>query len=243
MMRKNILSVIVLALVAAMALGVATPAAYAQDGGNGRTITVTGIGGVVGIPDIAIVSMGVETGNPDIITALTQNNASVDAVIAALEAQGIAREDIRTEYFNIYQERPYYDPSISSENTPAPTFRITHILTITLREVGQLGDTLNTAIGAGANVVNNVYFEVGNRSEREQTARIAALSDARIRAEQIATELGVELGDVITVVENYGYGPVNIVNAGIGSSGDGNSVFAPGSYIVGVTLTVTFAIQ
>ncbi len=241
MKRKSIFSIIALLLVAVIALGAATPAAYADDGG--RTITVTGVGGVAGVPDLAVLSLGVETADSTILPALQQNNAGIDAVIAALEAQGVERQDIRTEYFNVYQERPYYDPSIGIETQQPVTFRITHSLNITLRDSAKLGDVLNAAIEAGANVVNNVYFDVGNRSEYEQIARTAALADARLRAAQIATDLGLELGDIIEVVENTNYGSISIVNAGMGSTGDGSSVFAPGAYTVGITLTVTFQIQ
>lgn len=242
MNRNHIFSVLAIALVTVMALGIAAPAVHAQEGDNQRRITVTGVGNVSGAPDIAVLSLGVETNNPDILPALQNNNSGVDAVIAALEAQGVEGQDIRTEYFNIYQDRPYVDPMIPSENQPQPTYRVTHVLNITLRNTDMLGDVLNAAIEAGANVVNNVYFDINNRTELEGQARTAALADARVRAEQIANELGVELGDVVVVVEESQYGSVPYANSyGVGGGSGGS--FAPGTLSVSISVRVTFAVM
>ncbi len=239
MKRNRIFSIVALALVAVMALGMAVPAAHADDGG--RRITVTGVGDVSGTPDIAVVSLGVETIDPNILPALQNNNSSMDAVIAALEAQGIERQDIRTEYFNIYQERPYVDPFTSAENLPQPTYRVTHVVNVTVRDTEKLGDTLNAAIEAGANVVNTVYFEINNRTALETQARSAALADARVRAEQIAADLGVEVGDVLAVVEQSTYSGIPYA-ADRGLGGGGGS-FAPGMLSVSISITITFSVQ
>ncbi len=72
----------------------ATPAAHAQTAQPTlRTITVVGDGKVTIEPDVARVNIGVETLNPSVDEATAENNASVDAVLAAMQELGIAGED------------------------------------------------------------------------------------------------------------------------------------------------------
>ncbi|PJF43867.1 MAG: hypothetical protein CUN55_06930 [Phototrophicales bacterium] len=242
MKRKAIFLTTGLLLIASLlAMSITTSTTKAETNTQGRTITVTGIGSASGVPDIAILSIGVETAEQNIAPALQSNNNAIDAVISALEAQGVSGEDIRTEYFNIFQDRYSVDPMLPVDGQAPSTYLVTHILNVTVRDINSLGGVLNTAIEAGANVVNNVYFDISDRITLENQARVAALENAREHAQQIADQLGVELGEVITVVEGDAYGiPYAAQERGLG--GGGGSI-VPGVSSVSVAVTVTFAVS
>src|SRR5690606_11401625 len=76
-------------------------------GGNVGGITVVGQGTSYGQPDEATVIVGVDTFAPTVAEATAQNQATLDSVMAALEAAGIAAEDIQTTNYSLYAEQIY----------------------------------------------------------------------------------------------------------------------------------------
>ncbi len=69
-----------------------------QDAGQ-RTITVTGNGIAYGKPDVVTVSLGVQASNADVLAAMNDTNGKMQAVIQALQDNGVAVDDIRTDNY------------------------------------------------------------------------------------------------------------------------------------------------
>ena len=202
------------------------------------TITVTGSGLSYGAPDIARVSLGVEAANEDVLTAVDDANARMNAVIQALIAAGVAAEDIRTENYSIYQER-YYGPEGPSADTPS-LYRVSNTVLITVREIDRVGELLSTAVASGANIVNYMQFDIANRSALESEARDLAVADARARAEQLAATLGLAVGRPVRVVENAGgYYPMY---DGLGGGGASVPPISQGMLSVSMSVTITYAL-
>lgn len=225
-----------------------TNPAYAdtsQQSNSQRFIVVTGYGAASGAPDIAFMNVGVESSAPDIATALQDNNARMDAIRAVLASNGVDEGDIRTDYFNIYQDRGYPQPmDMSSSSNESPViYRVSHSFTVNVRDVSKVGELLGAVIEAGANSIGGVSFGIANRSSLEGEARVAALADARDRAQQLAEQLGVQLGDVLEVTEYTGnYNAPYDVAMGAGSGGGGPTI-SQGALNVSLSLNVKFAIQ
>lgn len=208
-----------------------------------RTITVTGYGTAYGAPDIVRVVLGVETINSDILTAMEEANTRMDAVIQSLVASGVAREDIRTEYFSIYQDYPYGGPDVSGED-PQVRYRVSNTVNVTVRDTENVAQLLADAVSAGANVVNYIQFDIADRASLESEARQDAVSDARERAQELADTLGLTLGDAVQVEERTDlYSPVMGLGGG---GGAGAAVSAPpisqGQLSVSMAVTITFAV-
>lgn len=243
--RKTLFSILTLAvLVAAVAFGSVAQPSQAQDPSSPaqRFIRVTGSGSAAGAPDVVYMGLGVDSTDPDINAALADNNSRIEAIKAALSELGIASTDVRTEYFNIWRDTGYYDPNMPDANTP--TFRISHSLYVVLHDTTKVGEVLGAVINAGATTVNYVNFDIADRGALEADARIDALADARDRAQQLADQLGVTLGEVISVVEysNSGYYPTYDMAGGAGG-GAGNPPITAGNLSVGIQLEVTFSLQ
>ena len=83
---------------AAMTAGISQPAAAAG-------ISTTGRGSASAPPDLADLSLGVEAFAGSVKEARTAAAEAMTAMLAALKANGVAEEDIRTDYFDI---RPQY---------------------------------------------------------------------------------------------------------------------------------------
>lgn len=255
--RKTILTILAVAVFATSAIaggllagsdtGSALADAPRQESPLQRFIVVTGYGTASGSPDIAFVNVGVESLAPDIAAALDENNRKMEAIMAVLAENGVAPEDVRTDYFNIYQDPGYpmpFDSASSDPNQPQPTYRVNNSVTVTVRDVSTVGNLLSAVISAGANMINGVTFSISDRAALESDARVDALTDARDRAQQLADQLGVQLGDVLELTETSAgiIGPYDLAS-GMGGGGGGVPPVSQGSLTVSLTLTIKFAIQ
>jgi uncharacterized protein YggE len=127
------------------------------------------------------------------------------AVIEALKAAGIADVDIQTAYYsvNVLQE---YDTN--GQPARVSGYQVSNQVTVTVRDIDQLGEILDQAVQAGANAIYGVSFIVTDTSDAAAMARKAAIADARAKAQQIADETGMQLGRVLSVTETYSPSPM-----------------------------------
>ncbi len=201
-----------------------------------HAITVTGLGSASGSPDTAHVSVGAELSGNNVTEAFAEANTTVQAIINALLELGIERQDIRTNNLSIYVEGPY---EISAPGQPR-TYRVSNTVEIIVRDVNQVEAVVNAAIEAGATSIYGLSFTVNDPSELEATAREDAVADARARAEQLASLVGAQLGDVITITEIPGGYYLPYASADAGRGGGGGAVIEPGQTNVQISLQVTF---
>jgi uncharacterized protein YggE len=208
---------------------------------NRRTISVTGEGKVNVAPDIAVMYLSVVTRNADINAAWDDNNARTETVLAAIRGQGVEEADIRSD-LSLYQQEKY-DPS--GQPSGEITFIVTHSLTVVVRDLAQVGVVLGVAQGAGINSIGGVTFSLEDPSPALSQARSLAVADARSRAEEIAKELGVTLGKVLTVNEYGGSAPAPMDKSNtLALGGGGSSVpIQAGTWVVRMTVGVVFEIE
>ena len=75
-------------------------------------ITVNGTGEVRVSADTAIISLGVNARDKDVLKAQQKVNETIAAIRTALIEQGVKEENINTDFINIY---PFYDYSNDQE--------------------------------------------------------------------------------------------------------------------------------
>lgn len=207
-----------------------------------NTLTVEGFGQAFGSPDIAVVNMGVQTSSEDVSEAYNDANTMIQNVIDALVAMGIERRDIQTTGLYLYQDTPF-NPQ-TGEPSETPIYRVQNSLTVTVRDVSQAGEVINTGVQAGANNIGGLTFSIDDAAALEQEARAAAIDDARTRAEELAGLMGVELGAPTIVVEASGsQGPFFYDRVQAMGLGGGGAAVEEGQLSVAVVVRVTFNIQ
>ena len=201
-----------------------------------RTITVSGEGTATGNPDMATIEIGFTSANESISTAYSDANSTVENIINVLVEQGVAREDIRTTDFNVFtEERPF-----DGMNDFQRIFRVSNRVTVTVRDVDNIENVIDAAVNAGANNIFGLNFTIQNTSSLESEARIEALNHARSRADEVASALGVNIIEVVSVIENSdGFAIPVMENRAMDSGG---AVIEQGSLGVTVRVTVTYEI-
>lgn len=237
----------VLTIAAVLALGAlltacgtgaaAQPSTQADSQVTQRTITVVGQGEASGMPDIARVQIGVETRNASAQEAVQENRDKMNAVLEAIKALGIADKDIQTTNFSIYTDQQ----PVREGQTPEIVYRVSNMVSLTVRDISMLGDVLDAAVSAGANQVFGVSFDVADRTALESQARQNAVADAKARADSLAQLTGVQVGAVQTISEQISQ-PGPVFRAALEGLG-GSTPIQPGELRVSVSVQIVYAIQ
>ena len=189
-----LVSAILIAAVALSACGATTVTsnlAPAQ-----RTLSVTGTGLVYLAPDVAYINVGVHTEEPTASEAVSMNNDQTQQVVKALENSGVDAKDIRTTNFSIYPNTQY-DQQTGKPGTT--TYVVDNTVYVTIHQLDKLGDLLDATVQAGANSINNIQFDVFDKSSAIKQARDQAVKDAQTQAQELASSAGVTLGNVQTI--------------------------------------------
>jgi uncharacterized protein YggE len=173
----------------------------------------------------------------------------MNAVLDALEGLGIATSDIQTSNFSINFERvPSEQPAPTPQATegtptafqpPAGFYRVSNMVQVTIRDLTDVGNVLDTAVKAGANNIWGISFALDDTKALEQQAREAAVEDAKARAESLAQLNGVEVGDVLAISEVIGSSPVMMQDMG---RGGGGTPIEPGEITFSTQLQIVYAI-
>jgi uncharacterized protein len=182
---------------AAVFLAVSLPA-HAQTEQKLPSVSVTGEATVSSAPDIAILQAGVSSQAKNARDAMAASGKQMAAVLAALKESGIAEKDIQTSRLRL-------EPVREQNKNPAAIIAVegTILLSVRIREVGKSADILDKMIGAGANLVTGINFEVSEASKLLDQARVEAISDAKRKAEIYAKAAGVALGRPLSISEGY----------------------------------------
>ena len=195
------------ALVAVVALGVSlalprSSAAQNPTTDSRKRITVVGHGEVKVVPDMARVTIGVQSEGNDAASALADNNAKMAALIEQIKQTGVAESDIQTSGLNIFPTYNYKAP------TPQITgYQVSNAVSVKVA-VNGAGDLLDKVVAAGANNVSSISFEVADPAVAMAEARKAAMADAKVRADQFATASNGQVGEVLVISELVSQAPI-----------------------------------
>lgn len=206
-----------------------------------RTINVTGNAQVLLTPDIAYISIGVQTQAANAKDAVASNNTQSQAVIDAIKAQGVAAADIRTSNFSIYQQTQ----TGPNGETQGIIFVVDNTVYVTMRDLTKIGSLLDASIAAGANSVYGITFDVQNKEAALASGRDQAMADAQAQAEQLAKAGGATLGPVqsITYYSNSPtpiYYDSKVAAAGVGGGG---VPISSGQLTMTVTVNVVYELK
>ncbi len=199
-------------------------------------IWVTGEGEVMAVPDIATLRLGIEAQEATVAGAQSQAVEAMDKVMAALIDNGVAENDIQTQYFSIRQITRWVD-----EEQVVVGYRVTNMVTIRIRDIGKAGIIIDAVAEAGGDLtrIDSIGFSVDDPSAYYEQARQEAMADANAKAEQLAELAGVTLGKATYISEGIQVPPtIRIAEAAISAV----TPISPGEVEVSISVQVAYAI-
>ena len=170
-------------------------------------VWVTGEGKVSVVPDVAILSLGVEAQAATVAEAQSLATTAMTAVIAELDNHGIAEKDIKTQHFSIFPVRRW---SEKEDKEVLIGYRVTNMVTAKVRKVEETGVIIEDVAWAGGDYIriNSISFTVDDPTTYHKEAREKAMADAEAKAKHLADLGGVKLGEPTYISESGGFIPV-----------------------------------
>ncbi len=208
-----------------------------------RTVTVNGTAKVTAKNDIAITTIGYTNIDLNLDKARSDNSKVMDAVLADVKKVGIDDLDLQSNY-TINPENDY-----THSGSGVKGYRVTNNVTIKIRDLSKTTAVLALAGKYGANQVTGLQFTIDDPENMKNQARSKALVDARRKALQLASLLGVRLGEVVSYAD-YENPPVYGAKEGFGIGGGGvtapadlgPSAVSSGSQDIYMNVSLTYTI-
>lgn len=252
MMRIALLSVLVL-----LALFLAVASWQNAFGENQFTqhnvITVEGTGEVSSVPDLAQVTFTVTESADTVAVAQEAATKKNDAVLALLKKLSVADKDVKTLGYTVSPKYAYDQPCApgapcAMRVISSPTivgYDVSQTIEVKVRDTAKVGDVLAGLGELGVQNISGPNFMIDDEDGVKNEARAKAIEQARAKAKELAKELGVHLGRVVSYSEN-GYSPQPMMY-GATKSGAAMEVNAPtlpvGENRTNVTVSVTYEIR
>jgi uncharacterized protein YggE len=185
-----------------------------------NTISVTGKGEAIAVPDLATFSFSVSADADTVSAAQEKVTENMNAVLSALKNLGIEEKDIKTSNYSLYPKYVYQQSVCTPVSCPpgrqvADGYTASHTVSVNLRDTELAGKALAAVGDAGATDISGISFTAEDPDAVIQEAREMAIEEARDNAKNLAHDLDVRLGKVVTYYDNIGGQPMPY---GIGSS-------------------------
>ena len=186
---------------------------------NEKTVSATGTATTSVDPDLLNINFGVETEAKTAKEAMNANSEAMAQIVAAIKKLGITEDELGTTGFNIY---PVYkditDPItgiyIRSELSG---YRVSNILSVKTTQLTLASSILDTAVEAGANRVDGVYFALSPKTQLAVQNDLIeqAVLNAKSKAEKAIAPLGQKITGVKMVsLSDFAYPPPPIYYGG-----------------------------
>jgi uncharacterized protein len=242
-MRKTLLTALALGAAAlpagAMAQAVATVPVL-----SGTRLDISATGEVTRVPDLAIISAGVQTLQSTATAAIEENANRMERVRAALKRAGIADKDIQTSTINLNPEYRYV------ENQPPRLtgYRATNNVNVKFRDLKRSGAILDALVAEGANQINGPSLTIDKPEAAYDEARTKAIAVGQARAELYARALGKRVVRLLSVSEGGGYRmpppmPYAADAVMVSAQRTAKTEIDPGTQELQVTLAMSFELQ
>ncbi len=176
--------------------------AHAQDQKTQRQISMDGEASMMVAPDMASISIGVETEGTGIADIKRDNDQRVSSIYEAVKGLGIPDKDIQTSELSI---QPIYD--YSSKRRKFLRYEMRNVVAITVRKLDIIEKVINASVREGSNVLEGVHFIVSNRDALVDSLQVEAAKNASKRASDIASAVGAKLGKALTIAASRGEVP------------------------------------
>jgi uncharacterized protein len=174
----------------------------------GNTISVSGTGDIYAKPDLAVGTFSVVSEAKTVAEAMADNTTKMSSVVEAVKELGAADKDLQTTNFSVYPRYEYQkvdgpDAAIYPNGKSVLVgYGVNSSLQVKMRDMEKIGQIIEGATKAGANEVGDLQFTIDKQDDLKKQARDQAIGQAKAKAEDLASQLGVRLVRIANFNEN-----------------------------------------
>ena len=131
---------------------------------------MSGVGEVSAVPDLAILTAGVEATAKTVQEARNQAAEAMDRMMQALTDQGVTAEEIQTRFFNI---SPEYIWNRTKEQQELVGYRVSNQISVKIRDLGSTGLIIDELAVAGGDLarIQGISFTVEDTNDKSNGPR------------------------------------------------------------------------
>ncbi len=152
-------------------------------------IQVSGSGLVLARPDLARLTLLVETKNKDASVAARANASRLDAVLRTLRKMGISEKDTLTSGLEI------------GSDDQQKTRQVSNSVEVVVRDLKKIGRVVDATLAAGANGVSSLRFEARDTAPLYDEALRRAVLDARRKARVLSSAVKANI-ELVSITES-----------------------------------------
>ena len=186
------------------------------------------------VPDRAAVYVGVETRATTAAAAARDNAQRQRAIIDAVVATGVSREQISTENYSVAPNTRYDQ---ATQRSSVVGYIVSNVVRVEVRRIDQVASVLDAALAKGANQINSLDFFASNSDSARHAAIAQGVARARADAETLARAGGGSLGALVELsTADAGPRPMYRLDVRSGMAAAAPTPIEPGQQRVQVTV-------
>lgn len=177
------------------------------------TISVTGMGEVYAVPDVAELRVNISSEDKDRSVSVSKQAELKQKVLAVLKENSVDEKDYKTEYISTNPKYEWQQQTIYCITYPCPQpsgkqtivgYTTDELLVVKIRNIDNAGKVYESLVQAGVQNISGPNMIVDNEESFKATARQNAIKDAKIKAKQLTRDLGVRKVKIVGFNENTG---------------------------------------
>lgn len=182
-------------------------------------ISVNGTGEAVAVPDIGQFSFDVQAEAETAEAAQSKSAETTNTILAWLEAEGVAAEDIKTQSYNLNPRYRFKERVCTTGGYCPPGervlsgYEVRQSVTVRVQDLDVASSLLSGVGERGASNISSLSFTIDDESELLAEARSEAILDAKEKAKVLAAELDMKLDELVGFHEQ---GPGGSMPYGLG---------------------------
>lgn len=228
------LSVLFLSIPGSVNASATTPTASSDK----RIVSTNGEGTITVTPDIAFISMGIETSDKAMGTAQQINKDKMNLLVQELTKLGINKEDIQTQSYNVYPDYQW-----QSDKSVLVGYKVSNMLKVKIRNLDNAGKILDAVASKEANMVYGIQFDVSDTNKAYKDALTLAVRNAEDKAKLMVSYFGVKAVKPLKIQEtssnSYRY-PYPIATYDKADTAGASTSVSPGQMEIKASVSIEF---
>ncbi len=156
-------------------------------------VTVSGEGKISVVPDIAEISLGIQSNGKDAKEVKLQNDLVIEKLIKYIKKFNIPEKDYQTSQLSLYKNYDY--------DNKKHTYQANQSITLILRDMSKYNLFVQDVMETGINTINGIVFKSSKMVDLEVEARKRAILNAKKKAEDFAGALNQKIGKAILITD------------------------------------------
>ena len=173
-----------------------------------RTISVSGTGEVVAVPDVAVFTFEVREKGETVESAQNIATEKINNIKDLLDRSGVEEDDIKTTSYNVYPNYEWVESSLcigrfdcEDKEQKISGYEVSQSTKVKVKDIELAGELIAKVGELGVSYISGMEFVIDEDKNLQEEARNLAIQDAKEKAKNRADSLGVKLGDLVSFYE------------------------------------------